>query len=184
MIALYLDEFHVSAGANTERVREALGRFVDEQLRPQDLVVVMKPLEHLTSDSVHARSRGAFARRSRASAAARASTSLGRRSKSSTSGRSPAAIRTARAQIVMAGVRALTTRMGELRGGLGGVVLVTEGFATTSREAVRRRMPDLQGLVRAASRAHVLVLRIRSRVRCRRRQPPMRRMTMPPVRMR
>ena len=38
MIGVYLDEFHVSAGPNSDRVREALGRFVDEQLRPHDLV--------------------------------------------------------------------------------------------------------------------------------------------------
>ena len=48
VIGLYLDEFHVSAGENTDRVRRAVSRFIDEQVRPNDLLVVMKPLDHLT----------------------------------------------------------------------------------------------------------------------------------------
>ncbi len=33
---------------DTERVRVAVSRFIDEQIRPGDLLVVMKPLDHLT----------------------------------------------------------------------------------------------------------------------------------------
>src|SRR4029453_7032377 len=48
VIAIYLDEFHVSAGESTERMKRAVGQFIDEQVRPSDLLVVMKPLDHLT----------------------------------------------------------------------------------------------------------------------------------------
>ena len=57
LIALYLDEYHVSAGESTERVRAAVSRFIDEQVRPGDLLVVMKPLDHLNGHPLHARSR-------------------------------------------------------------------------------------------------------------------------------
>ena len=45
LFAIYLDEYHVSAGDATARVREALTRFVDRDLGPRDLLVVMKPLD-------------------------------------------------------------------------------------------------------------------------------------------
>ena len=48
VVGIYLDEYHVSAGENTERVRNAVSRFLDDELRPSDLVVVMRPLDHLT----------------------------------------------------------------------------------------------------------------------------------------
>ena len=57
LIALYLDEYHVSAGESTERVRQAVSRFIDEQVRPNDLLAVMKPLDHL-SDIRFTRDRG------------------------------------------------------------------------------------------------------------------------------
>ena len=47
LVAIFLDDYHVGAGATTERVREALTRFVDRDLGPRDLVAVMKPLDSL-----------------------------------------------------------------------------------------------------------------------------------------
>jgi hypothetical protein len=57
----------------------------------------------------------------------------------------------------MSGLRALATRMGDLNGGLGGIVLMSEGFTTDVPRGRERRLPDLQGLVRAASRFRVLL---------------------------
>ena len=65
-------------------------------------------------------------------------------------------MRAARAQIVMSGLRALATRMGDLKGGLSGIVLMSEGFTDDVPRARERRLPDLQGLVRASSRFRVL----------------------------
>src|SRR5580765_2169307 len=44
LIAVFLDEYHVSPGA-TDRVRAAVSRLLSEQVRPRDLLVVMKPLD-------------------------------------------------------------------------------------------------------------------------------------------
>src|SRR5947209_6300548 len=55
LFAIYLDEYHISAGAGVARAQAALARFVTQELGPRDLVVVMKPLEslfdiHMTHD--------------------------------------------------------------------------------------------------------------------------------------
>jgi VWFA-related protein len=46
MFAIFLDEYHVDE-SQTPRVREAIRRFIDETLSPQDLIVVMRPLDSL-----------------------------------------------------------------------------------------------------------------------------------------
>ena len=156
LVGIYLDEYHVSAGPSTERVRIAVARFIDEQIRPGDLLVVMKPLDHLT-EIRFSRDRDA-ARQSVGSFTGRRNDYTPRNTfEEQYLGKSPAAARAARAQIVMSGLRALATRMGEMDGGLGGIVLMSEGFTTDVPRGRERRLPDLQGLVRAASRFRVLL---------------------------
>ena len=46
-IAIYLDEYQITPGASADRARDALTAFVDRELGPRDLVVVMKPLDSL-----------------------------------------------------------------------------------------------------------------------------------------
>src|SRR5262249_25483417 len=45
--AIFLDDYHVSAGEATARVREAMVRFIEKALAPDDLLVVMRPLDSL-----------------------------------------------------------------------------------------------------------------------------------------
>src|SRR5260221_7831405 len=49
LVAIFLDEYHVRAGESTERVRAGLAKFVDADLRPNDLVAIMKPLDSLSA---------------------------------------------------------------------------------------------------------------------------------------
>ena len=156
VISLYLDEFHVNSGASTERVRQAVTRFIDEEVRPSDLMVVMKPLDPVTDIRFT---------RDRESVRAAVASFDGRKDdytprtafEQQYMGRSPEAVRSARAQIVMSGLRALAMRMGELDGGLGAVILVTEGFNPDLPRSREHRLPDLHGLVRAASRSSLLL---------------------------
>ena len=155
VVGIYLDEYHVSAGESAERVRHAVSRFIDE-LRPSDLLAVMRPLDHLTEIRFT---------RDRTAARAAVSSFTGRHHdytprsafEDQYLGRSPSAVRAARAQIVISGLRALATRMGDLNVGLGGIVLLSEGFTADVPRARERRLPDLQGLVRASSRFRVLL---------------------------
>ncbi len=48
LFAVYLDDYYVSAG-NTRQVRDALHRFVDQDLGPGDLVTILRPLDSLLS---------------------------------------------------------------------------------------------------------------------------------------
>jgi VWFA-related protein len=48
LVGIYLDDYYVSP-SNTARVREALHRFVDQDLGPNDLVTIMRPLDSLLS---------------------------------------------------------------------------------------------------------------------------------------
>jgi VWFA-related protein len=48
LLAIYLDDFHVSA-SNTQLVRDALHRFVDQDLSASDQVAILRPLDSLLS---------------------------------------------------------------------------------------------------------------------------------------
>jgi VWFA-related protein len=156
VIGIYLDEFHVGSGPSTDRVRHAVTRFVDEQLRPGDLAVVLKPVASLTSIQF---SRDRASLRQAIATFAGVKDDFKPRSSFEEQyiGRAPSTVRAARAQIVMSGLRALVARMGELDGGLSALVFVSEGFSTEGVRSRERRLPDLGSLVRAAGRARVLV---------------------------
>src|SRR3954453_10541256 len=47
VVAIYLDEFHVTPGPSVERIRRALIRFVNEDLDPSDQLIVLKSLDSL-----------------------------------------------------------------------------------------------------------------------------------------
>ena len=154
VFAFVLDEFHVSEGAASARVREALTRFIDEQLRPDDLVIAIKPLDQVTGlrfTSDHASLRTAVA-----SFAGRKGDATPRsRFEEEFIGRAPATVAAARAQIVTVALTEIAMQLGELAADRAAIVLVSEGFprtASTSRRAPR--VQDLQGVLRAASRFH------------------------------
>jgi VWFA-related protein len=153
--ALFLDEFHVTA-ASTERVRQTMLRFLDEQVRAADRVIVMKPLDSqlaipVTADRAQWRSAietfegraGDFAPRTQFEA--------------QYLGHAPSAVEAARAQIVTAGLRALVTRVAEVSSGRSAVAFVSEGFAAGGRSDRERRLPDFQSIVRVASRVSVSI---------------------------
>jgi VWFA-related protein len=156
VVALLLDEFHVAAGANTTTVREAALRFVDEQLRPSDLLVVLRPLDPITSIQF-SRDRDTARRAIQSFNGRKGDFAALTEFEQKYIGRSPVAVRAARAQIVVSALRGLVTGLGELRAGRSAIVLVTEGFARDSRIERERRVPEMQGLVRAASRHNVAI---------------------------
>ena len=154
VFAFLLDEFHVTPGANAERARAAVSRFIDEQLQPQDLALVMRPLDAVTGIR--------FTRDRTALQAAIAELSFRKGDLAPRSafeeqyiGHAPAAVAAARAQIVTAALRELTLRLGDLQADRGVVVLVSEGFARETAAPRGTRVQDLQGVVRASSRFHL-----------------------------
>jgi VWFA-related protein len=153
-LALLLDEFHV-ADANASRVRDAVGQFVDRHLRSDDLVVVLKPLDslpaiRLTNDRDQIRA-------AIASFEGRAGNYEPRSAlEEQTVGRSPALAQTARAQIVLSALRALSARLGA-PGGRAAIVMVSEGFLPEPRAIPARALPDLGIVERFANRYDVAI---------------------------
>ena len=155
LFAIFLDEFHVTAGPSGDRIRAALHRFVDEQLRPQDLAIVMKPLDPITSIRF-TRDRAPLHASIESFAGRKGDFSALTRFEELYIGRAPAAVAAARRQIVTAGLRELTMRMGELQADRGVLLFVSEGFPRDTTPSGRpSRLIDLQGVVRAASRYHI-----------------------------
>jgi len=152
VFAFFLDEFHVSSGLSTDRVRHAMTEFIDEKLRPQDLAIVMKPLDSVNSirftrdrallhgaiDGFNGR-KGDYEPRTRF--------------EELYIGRAPGAVAAARRQIVTAGLREITMRLGELNADRSAIVFVSEGFPRDIPG--QRGRPDLQGVVRASSPFHL-----------------------------
>ena len=159
---LYLDEYHVSAGESTERVRArrvpfhrraaapGRSRRGDEAARPSD--------EH----PLHARSRrrrGGRQQLQRAPQRLHAALAV-RGAVSRPIARCGA--RRARADRDVRTCARWRPGWATSTAASAGIVLLSEGFTTDVPRARERRLPDLQGLVRAASRFRVLAVRVRS----------------------
>jgi VWFA-related protein len=153
VFALVVDEFHVDAESSAP-VRDALLTFVETHLRPDDLAVVFKPLDALTSIHPTAdrqairESIGMFEGR-KGDYAPR--TDFERRYMA----QAPNAVVSARAQIVSSALRTVAARLGEMRGKRAAIVLVSDGFA---RRRVERSLPaNLLSAIRIANRGDVPV---------------------------
>ena len=149
VFAVFLDEFNVTPGVNSERVRDAARRFLSDYVRPGDLIHVLKPLDPVS---------GFRFTRDRDAARAVIEKFEGRKGdytartpfETQFFGRTPEAVENARAQIVTTGLRELTMKIGDLNPTRGALVLISEGFVK-GPGAERRRLPDWQSLARAAS---------------------------------
>jgi VWFA-related protein len=150
-IAILLDEFHVNA-ADTPLVRDAVSAFVSTRLRDDDMLVILKPLDPLTTirlstDRVEA---------------ARAIASFGGRNgdyeprtalEEETMGRAPALVESGRAQVVLSALRALAAQLGAAPG-RSAILLVSNGFAQQGHPNVRG-LPDVANVERFANRYDV-----------------------------
>jgi VWFA-related protein len=151
VFAFLLDEFHVAPGAASDDVRNAVVRFIDRQMRPGDRAVVVKPLDPLT-DLRFTDDREAL-RAAAGSFAGRKGDLLPRtRFEEDFIGRAPAAVAAARAQIVTVALSEIAVQLGDAAAERTAVVLVSDGFARPAPTRRSPRVPDLQGVARAASR--------------------------------
>jgi VWFA-related protein len=153
-IGLLLDEFHIDP-AHTLRVREALTRFVADELRPGDVIVLVKPLDSLA---------GLLPSGDRAELTRRIDAFEGRRGdyeprtpfEEATMSRAPATAAAERARVVLSALSALTARLGTLGEGRKSLVFVSEGMGEPPARG-RLRGPTLEAITEAASRADVAI---------------------------
>ena len=152
-VAFFLDEYHVSPGSNTERARASIARFVERNLRLDDAVIVMKPLDPRAAaapmpsiEAVH-RAVGAFdGRRDRFEPRSEFEAQY--------MSTAPQSAGPQRAQVVRAGLETLALALREgAANAAQALVIVTEGFR--SIEHTRMRTTTLRSISRAARLANV-----------------------------
>jgi len=133
--AIFLDEYHVSAGADTDRARAAVSRVIQTEWREGDRAAVMKPLDSLDSialtsdrgeilsaiDAFQGR-KGDFAPRSTF--------------EQNFISRDPATASVSRAQVVTSALQALAAKLGRENDGRKAIILLSEGFASPAARAI------------------------------------------------
>lgn len=155
LIGLFLDDYHVSPGQSADAARDALARFVEQDIQPDDLVVAMKPLDSLTSIRL-TRDRQAIEQAIASFAGLRGNYTPRNPFEREIMGRAPAEVDGARAQVVISGLRALAMHLGRLQEGRKAIVLVSEGFMRPPSRGPER-LPDVQSVVRTANRFGVAI---------------------------
>jgi VWFA-related protein len=154
-IAIFLDEYHVSAGAASERVREVMTRFVEQSLRPDDQVVVMKPLDSLFA--IQLTTDRDTARKAIASFEGRKGDYEPRNAyeRNYIAG-TPPRIEATRAQVALSAMNALAIHLGTDAEGRKTLIVVTEGVARSERRR-GQDLPTLETVIRSANRSTVSV---------------------------
>ena len=156
LFAIFLDEYHVASGAETDRVRDTLTRFVNRDVSPRDLIVVMKPLDslfaiRLTRDHEAVRSaiesfagrKGDYAPRNAYERDYIAGT--------------PARIDVARSQVALSAINALAVHLGSLTDRRKTLIVATESVGRSDRRRGQEYLPTLDTIIRSANRFNVAV---------------------------
>ena len=137
IFAILLDDYHVRR-SNSISVREPLIRFIQNQLRPNDMVAVMYPLTPVTDVSFtrdHAKIIGAINAFEGRKYDYRPMNQL-----EENYARYPTdAVERIRNEVVMGALRGLSVRLGSLREGRKSVIFVSEGFTAILPPQMRRQ---------------------------------------------
>jgi VWFA-related protein len=152
LFALFLDEYHVSAGSSVEGARAALLDFVDKRLGPEDLVLVVKPLDSLPNMRLM---------QDRAAIRAAISSFEGRKGdyaprtpfEKDFIAADPARIDAVRAQISASVLNAVAVHLGSLQSGRKTIVAVSEGFARPVHRRGDPALPSIDTVIRTANRS-------------------------------
>jgi VWFA-related protein len=156
LFAIFLDEYHVAGGAEADRVRAALTRFLDRDVSPRDLFVVMKPLDSLLTIRLT---------RDREAARRAIETFVGRKGdyeprnayeRDYIAG-TPARIDVARTQLALSAINALAVHLGSLGDRRKTLIVATESVGRPERRRGQDFLPTLETIIRSANRSNVAV---------------------------
>lgn len=148
-IAILLDEFHVDA-SDTARVRAAVSTFVSTRLRPDDELIVLKPLDPLMA--IRSTADRDAAQKAIASFDGRNGQYEPRSAlEEETMGRAPGLVEASRAQVVLSALRALTSRLGAASAH-SAILLVSNGFDQKTHRLNISGLPDVGIVERSANR--------------------------------
>jgi VWFA-related protein len=156
LFAIFLDEYHVSRGAETDRVRDALTRFVDRDVSPRDLIVVMKPLDSLFSIRL-TRDREAVRRAIESFEGRKDDYEPRNGYERDYIASTPARIDVARAQVALSAINALAVHLGSLTDRRKALIVATETVGRADRRRGQEYLPTLDTIIRSANRSNVSV---------------------------
>src|SRR3954471_9724445 len=127
LFAIYLDEYHVAGGAESNRVRDALTRFVNRDVSPDDLIVVMKPLDSLFTIRL-TRDRDAVRRTIESFEGRKGDYEPRNGYEREFMAATPARIDAARGQVALSAINALAVHLGSLADRRKTLIVVAETF--------------------------------------------------------
>ena len=156
LFAVFLDEYHVTEGPGVGRARELMARFVQQTLRPRDLLVVVKPLDSLLTLQL-TRDRSAALEAIAGFEGRRGQYDARNEFESSLIAGTPARIEAVRAQIATSALNALATHLGTLGGARKAIVFVSEGFVFAPRSRGNESLPSIDTAIRTANRGGVSI---------------------------
>jgi VWFA-related protein len=155
-IGIYLDEYHITAGASADRARAALTELIDREIGPQDVVVIMRSLDSLLTIQPAADRDGV--RRIVASIEGRKGDLEPRSAyERSHMSNSPERIEAARTQVAVSALNALAVRLATLNELRKTMLVVTEGLDTLPRRRGQEYLATIESVVRSASRGNVSI---------------------------
>jgi VWFA-related protein len=156
LVAIYLDEYHASTDAVTDRLRGRLTHFIEQTLHPTDLLVVMKPLDSLLA--IHlSEDRWAARRAIEAFEGRRGQLEPRNAYERNFIAGTPARIESARAQVALSALNALAIHLGTAGAGRKALIVVSEGLARLERRRGQEFMPTPETIARSANRANVAI---------------------------
>jgi len=156
LFAIFLDDYHVESGANADRARSALLEFVDHDIAPGDLLVVVRPLDSLLA-----------IRTTRDRSAARAAIESFSGRKGDYEPRNtyerdfiagtPAGIDSARNQVALSAINALAVHLGSLSDRRKTLIVASEGVGRVEHRRGQEYLPTLDTILRSANRSNVAI---------------------------
>jgi VWFA-related protein len=156
LFAIFLDEYHVAAGADSERVRATLTRFVDRDVSPGDLIVVLKPLDSLLAIRL-TRDRDAVRHAIETFDGRKGDYTPRNAYERDYMAATPARIDIARSQVALSAINALAVHLGSLADRRKTLIVATETVGRADRRRGLEYLPTLDTIIRSANRSNVSV---------------------------
>ena len=156
LFAIFLDEYHVASGVETTRVRETLTRFIDRDISPRDLIVVMKPLDSLFAIRL-THDRDAVRRAIESFEGRKGDYEPRNGYERDYIAATPARIDAARAQVALSAIHALAVHLGNLTDRRKTLIVATETVGRADRRRGQEYLPTLDTIIRSANRFNVAV---------------------------
>ena len=160
IVGVYIDEYHLAAGAQFAQARAAVAAFLRRELGPRDLVVVLKPLDSLLSIRMTSDREGAARIVEGAKAREGDYTPTSALEQELMAG-APRRIDEARRQITWSALGALAAHLGQFPAGRKTLLLVSDGIAGSAPARSGLPLPGVESIVHTANRARVAIYAVR-----------------------